>query len=76
MKNGLCKIVTKSQVVTKVDVTKSRLHCIALLTFKLQLYLWSSKNICILFSIFSETEREMKRKNDLEVSNYFALVNS
>ena len=75
-KNGLCKIVTKSQVVTKVNVTKSRLHCTTLLTFKLQLYLWSSKNICILFSIFSETEREMKRKNDLEVSNYFALVNS
>ena len=28
MKNGLCKIVTKSQVVTKFNVTKSRLHCI------------------------------------------------
>ena len=27
LKNGLCKIVTKSQVVTKFDVTKSRLHC-------------------------------------------------
>ena len=27
MKNGLCKIVTKSQVVTKFNVTKSRLHC-------------------------------------------------
>ena len=26
-KNGLWKIVTKSQVVTKLDVTKSRLHC-------------------------------------------------
>ena len=26
LKNGLCKIVTKSQVVTKFDVTKSRLH--------------------------------------------------
>ena len=26
-KNGLCKIVTKSQVVTKFNVTKSRLHC-------------------------------------------------
>ena len=30
LKNGLCKIVTKSQVVTKVDVTKSRLHCTAI----------------------------------------------
>ena len=29
-KNGLWKIVTKSQVVTKLDVTKSRLHCIRL----------------------------------------------
>ena len=28
LKNGLCKIVTKSQVVTKFNVTKSRLHCI------------------------------------------------
>ena len=27
LKNGLWKIVTKSQVVTKFDVTKSRLHC-------------------------------------------------
>ena len=27
LKNGLCKIVTKSQVVTKSNVTKSRLHC-------------------------------------------------
>ena len=27
LKNGLCKIVTKSQVVTKFNVTKSRLHC-------------------------------------------------
>ena len=27
-KNGLCKIVTKSQVVTKFNVTKSRLHSI------------------------------------------------
>ena len=26
-KNGLCKIVTKSQIVTKYNVTKSRLHC-------------------------------------------------
>ena len=26
-KNGLCKIVTKSQGVTKFNVTKSRLHC-------------------------------------------------
>ena len=30
LKNGLFKIVTKSQVVTKFNVTKSRLHCIAL----------------------------------------------
>ena len=29
MKNGLCKIVTKSQVVTKFNVTKSKLHCTA-----------------------------------------------
>ena len=27
LKNGLCKIVTKSQVVTKFNVTKLRLHC-------------------------------------------------
>ena len=27
LKNRICKIVTKSQVVTKVNVTKSRLHC-------------------------------------------------
>jgi hypothetical protein len=27
LKNVLCKIVTKSQVVTKFNVTKSRLHC-------------------------------------------------
>ena len=27
LKNGLCKIVIKSQVVTKFNVTKSRLHC-------------------------------------------------
>ena len=26
LKNGLCKIVSKSQVVTKFNVTKSRLH--------------------------------------------------
>ena len=26
-KNNLCKIVTKSWVVTKFNVTKSRLHC-------------------------------------------------
>ena len=31
MKNGLCKIVTKSQVVTKFNVTKSRLHCMRVL---------------------------------------------
>ena len=30
LKNVLCKIVTKSQVVTKFNVTKSRLHCINL----------------------------------------------
>jgi hypothetical protein len=30
LKNGLCKIVAKSQVVTKFNVTKSRLHCISL----------------------------------------------
>ena len=29
LKKGLCKIVTKSQVVTKFNVTKSRLHCIS-----------------------------------------------
>ena len=28
LKNGLFKIVTKSQVVTRFNVTKSRLHCI------------------------------------------------
>ena len=27
LKNGLCKVVTKSHVVTKFNVTKSRLHC-------------------------------------------------
>ena len=27
LKNDLCKIVTRSQVVTKFNVTKSRLHC-------------------------------------------------
>ena len=27
LKNGLCKLVTKSQVVTKFNVTKLRLHC-------------------------------------------------
>ena len=27
LKNGLCKIVTKSRVVTEFNVTKSRLHC-------------------------------------------------
>ena len=27
LKNGLFKIVTKSQIVTKFTVTKSRLHC-------------------------------------------------
>ena len=27
MKNGLCKVVTKSQVVTKFNATKSRLNC-------------------------------------------------
>ena len=27
LKKGLCKTVTKSQVVTKFNVTKSRLHC-------------------------------------------------
>ena len=31
LKNGLWKIVTKSQVVTKFNVTKSRLHCSILL---------------------------------------------
>ena len=30
LKIGLCKIVTKSQVVTKFNITKSRLHCILL----------------------------------------------
>ena len=30
LKNGLCKMVTKSQVVTEFSVTKSRMHC----TFK------------------------------------------
>ena len=30
LKNGLCKIVTISQVVTKFNVTKSRLHCISM----------------------------------------------
>ena len=33
LKNGLCKIVAKSQVVTKFNVTKSRLHCISLQLF-------------------------------------------
>ena len=28
LKNGLCKIVNKSQIVAKFNVTKSRLHCI------------------------------------------------
>jgi hypothetical protein len=27
LKNGLCKVVTKSQVATKFNVTKSRLDC-------------------------------------------------
>ena len=30
LKNGLCNIVTKSQVVTKFNVTKSRLQCTVL----------------------------------------------
>ena len=27
LQNGLCKIVTNSQIITKFNVTKSRLHC-------------------------------------------------
>ena len=33
LKNGLRKIVTKSQVVTKFNVTKSRFHCTSKLLF-------------------------------------------
>ena len=39
LKNGLCKIVTKSQVVTKFNVTKSRLHCICISVSIQNLYL-------------------------------------
>ena len=35
LKNSLCKTVTKSQLVTKSNVTKSRLHCIACLIVNL-----------------------------------------
>ena len=38
LKNGLCKIVTKSQVVTKFNVTKSRLHCTSKMSKKLKLH--------------------------------------
>ena len=41
LKNGLCKIVTKSQVVTKFNVTKSRLHCIPLSSAVGTLQLWA-----------------------------------
>ena len=35
LKNGLCKIVAKSKVVTKFNVTKLRLHCISnIMSFK------------------------------------------
>ena len=34
LKNGLCKIVPKSQVVTKFNVTKSRLPCTVYCYFK------------------------------------------
>ena len=39
LKNGLWKIVTKSQVVTKFDITKSRLHC----NFKGSSMMWIEK---------------------------------
>ena len=31
-KNGVCKIVTKSQIITKSNATKSRLHCMYVCT--------------------------------------------
>ena len=36
LKNSLCKIVAKSQVVTKFNVTKSRLHCTPIFVFEVQ----------------------------------------
>ena len=50
LKNGLCKIVTKSQVVTKFNVSKSRLHCKSVSTYEKRvislstIYLGSNKN--------------------------------
>ena len=43
LKNGLCKTVTKSRVVTKFNVTKLRFHC------TLELYTKLSSVNCTLF---------------------------
>ena len=61
LKNGLCKVVTKSQVVTKFNVTKSRLHCakqyfIQVCTnFTTQLTLWVTfLMICKNITVFQD----------------------
>ena len=42
LRNGLCKIVTKSQIVTKFNVTESKLHCI-LLGLKTKVFLYKKQ---------------------------------
>ena len=63
LKNGVCKLVTKSQVVTKFDVTKSRLHCTLNLPWKLdnQYYhppplSWKIKTMTLFMNVFTERE--------------------
>ena len=50
MKNGLCKIVTKSQVVTIFNVTKSRLQCCTIIHTTVRLKKMKKENQLLRFT--------------------------
>ena len=63
LKNGWCKIVTISKVVTKFNVTKSRLNCI-----------YSLGKKCISNGLLAPIQQIKRHEIEIETLNFYDMV--
>ena len=78
LKTGLCKIVTKSQVVTKFNVTKSRLHCTAviIISYVILTYTYKSTTTNLGHKVIEVMHGQPLNQSTLKLSKYASKLNN
>ena len=60
LKNGLFKIFTKSQVVTKFNVSKSRLHCTYIFVIDGIVFKFLKSKLGLYYKTFADTKKNQQ----------------